>query len=178
MAQVTTIARPYARAVFEIARQAKDFDGWQLQLDSLVALVGAPEMRAAIGNPKFGAEVLARLVFDVVGERLSTQGRNFVQVLAARKRLAVLPEVLAQFIELRRDAERVVEVELVSAVPVDAAQQQRFAKALETKLGRSVQIKNVTDPTLIGGALLRAGDTVIDGSVRGRLERLAVELAK
>lgn len=178
MAQVTTIARPYARAVFEIAREAKDFDGWQQQLDALAGLVAAPEMRAAIGNPKFGAEVLVQLVFDVVGERLSTQGRNLVQVLAARKRLTALPEVLSQFVALRRDAERVIEVELVSAVPVEAAQQQRFAKALEAKLGRSVQIKNVTDPSLIGGALLRAGDTVIDGSVRGRLERLAVELAR
>jgi F-type H+-transporting ATPase subunit delta len=178
MASVSTIARPYARAVFELARDARDHDGWQRQLELLAACAREPAFGMAIANPKLDAARLAEAVIGVAGQGLTDQGRNLVQLLAARKRLGVLPELLEQYKALRREAEKVVEVELVTAVAADAGTQQRFAQALERKLGRAVKLHNQVDAGLLGGALVRAGDTVIDGSIRGRLERLAAELAK
>ena len=178
MAQTTTIARPYAKAVFALAQQARDLDGWQRQLELLAGIAREPQMSQAIGNPKHSGADLARVIVESAGDKLGAGGRNLVALLAERKRLVVLPEVLEQFAALRRDAEKVVEVELVTAVPADAGVQQRFASALEAKLGRGVKLHNRTDAALIGGALVKAGDTVIDGSVRGRLERLAIALAK
>lgn len=178
MAQTTTIARPYAKAVFAIAQQARDLDGWQRQLELLAAFAADPSLRRAIGNPKHAGADLARAIVDSAGDRLDAGGRNLVALLAERKRLAVLPGILEQFAALRRDAERVVEVELVTAVPADAGVQQRFASTLEKKLGRGVKLHNRTDASLIGGAVVKAGDTVIDGSIRGRLAQLAVALAK
>ena len=178
MAQIATIARPYAKAVFALARDARDFDGWQRQLELLAGFAADPTLRKAIGNPKVGGAELGRVLVESAGDKLSAIGRNLVMLLAERKRLAVLPELLAQFVALRRDAEQVVEVEMVTAVPADSATQQRFASALEAKLGRSVKLHNRTDAALIGGALVKAGDMVIDGSVRGRLEQLAIALAK
>jgi F-type H+-transporting ATPase subunit delta len=178
MAQTTTIARPYAKAVFELAREARDFAGWQAQLELLAHIAADPGVRVAIGNPKVETKDIAALVLGVAGDKLSPVGRNLVAMLAERKRLVVMGEVLEQFVALRREAEKTVEVELVTATPADAATQQRFAAALEKKLGRKVELKNRTDAGLIGGALIKAGDLAIDGSVRGRLERLATQLAK
>jgi len=178
MAQISTIARPYAKAVFALARDARDFDGWQRQLELLAGFARDPQLRAAAANPKHSGAEVARVIVEAAGDKLNSVGRNLVALLAERKRLAVMPEILVQFAALRRDEEKVVEVELVTAVPADNAMQQRFAKALEAKLGRSVTLQNRTDATLIGGALVRAGDMVIDGSVRGRLEQLAIALAK
>jgi F-type H+-transporting ATPase subunit delta len=178
MAQTTTIARPYAKAVFAVAQQARDFDRWQRQLELLAGFARDPQLRAAAANPKHSGAEIARLIVDAAGDKLDAVGRNLVALLAERKRLTVLPDILEQYAALRRDAEKVVEVELVTAVPADSGVQQRFAKALEARLGRSVQLHNSTDAALIGGALIKAGDMVIDGSVRGRLAALALELAK
>lgn len=178
MAQTATIARPYAKAAFALAEQSRSFDGWQRQLELLAAFAREPGLRAAMGNPKLATSEIARAVTDAAGDKLDAQGRNLVALLAERKRLGVLPDILEQFVALRREAEKTVEVELVTAVPADAAAQQRFAGALEKKLGRKVQLSNRTDAGLIGGALIKAGDMVIDGSVRGRLEQLAIDLAK
>ena len=178
MAQQSTIARPYAKAVFELAREARDYAGWQAQLELLAHIAADPAVRIAIGNPKVETKAIAELVLGVAGDKLSPVGRNLVAMLAERKRLAVMREVLEQFVALRREAEKTVEVELVTAVATDAATQARFVAALERKLGRKVELKNRTDASLIGGALIKAGDLSIDGSVRGRLERLAIQLAK
>jgi F-type H+-transporting ATPase subunit delta len=178
MAQTSTIARPYAKAVFEVAREARAFDRWQDQLELLAHIAADAGVRVAIGNPKVETKAVAELVLGVAGDKLSPVGKNLVAMLAERKRLAVLPEVLEQFVALRREAEKTVEVELITATPADAATQARFATALERKLGRKVELKHRTDAALIGGALIKAGDLAIDGSVRGRLERLANQLAK
>lgn len=178
MAHASTIARPYAKAVFDVAREARDFAGWQAQLELLARIAADDRVRVVLGDPKVEAKAVAALVLGVAGDQLSPVARNLVAMMAERKRLAVLPEVLVQFIALRRDAEKTVEVELVTATPADAATQARFAAALERKLGRKVELRNRADAALIGGALVKAGDMVIDGSVRGRLERLANQLAK
>ncbi len=108
MAQISTIARPYAKAVFALARDARDFDGWQRQLELLAGFAADPALRAALGNPKFATADLGRVLVESAGDKLAGPGRNLVMLLAERKRLAVLPEILAQFVALRRDEEKVV----------------------------------------------------------------------
>lgn len=171
MAHTSTIARPYARAAFETARDAKDLAGWQAGLEFVAAVVADPAMQVAIASPKATPEALAAVIID--SGKLAPGLQNLVRLLARRKRLGVLPELLQQFVALKREAERKVEVELTSAVALGAAQRSAIQAALEKRLGRSVELKEAVDASLIGGAVVRAGDLVIDASVKGRLVRLA-----
>jgi F-type H+-transporting ATPase subunit delta len=119
---------------------------------------------------------LAALVIDIAGPELDEEGRNFMRTLADNRRLALLPEIATRFDELKSAAEGIIDVTVTSAAPLDDSQQRKLASALERRLGRSVRLQCATDAALIGGAVLRAGDLVIDGSLRGRLERIAYEL--
>jgi F-type H+-transporting ATPase subunit delta len=121
-------------------------------------------------------EELATLVIEIEGQHLDQEGGNFVRTLAENRRLALLPEISARFDELKNEAEGVIDVTVTSAAPLDDSQRGTLAAALERRLRRSVRLQCATDPALIGGAVLRAGDLVIDGSLRGRLERIAYEL--
>jgi F-type H+-transporting ATPase subunit delta len=116
------------------------------------------------------------LVSGLAGPQLDGQGRNFVQTLAENRRLAYLPEISTLFDELKDEAEGVIDVTVTSAAPLDKAQREALAAALQRRLKRQVRLHTETDPSLIGGAVLRAGDLVIDGSVRSRLDRIAYEL--
>jgi F-type H+-transporting ATPase subunit delta len=178
MAHTSTIARPYARAAFETARDAKDLAGWQAQLEFVAAVVADPAMQAAIGSPKASADAISAVITEAGKGRLSAGVQNLVVLLARRKRLAVLPELVQQFVALKREAERKVEVELTSAVALGAGQRSAIQQALEQRLGRTVELKEAVDASLIGGAVVRAGDLVIDASVRGRLERLGDALIR
>lgn len=179
MAENSTLARPYARAVFELARDKGAFDRWSKTLSVLSALSGDKSVQAMLASPKAApavrAEVLAELA-DKAGQKLDQQGRNFVQLLAENRRLGLLPEIAADFERLRAEAENTLEVEIKAAMPVDAAEQKRIADALQQKLGRKITLKYVQDKSLIGGAVIRAGDLVIDGSVREKLSRLTAAL--
>ena len=119
---------------------------------------------------------LAEIVTGVVGAGLDEHSRNFVSLLAANRRLGFLPEIAALFEQMKADVENVVDVEVVSATALSSEQESRYAAALQKKLGRSVRLHTKVDRTLLGGAVLKAGDLVIDGSIKGRLERLAVEM--
>ena len=103
--------------------------------------------------------------------------QNFVRVLAANHRLLLLPEITAHYEAQRAEVENTVDVEVVSAVALDAAQTEKLASALKARLKRTINMHNTVDATLLGGAVIRAGDLVIDGSLKGRLERLGTELA-
>jgi F-type H+-transporting ATPase subunit delta len=129
-----------------------------------------------LGSPSIGGEELAQFVMGVTGAALDEHAQNFFRTLAENHRLGYLPEISTLFDEYKDEAERVVDVTVTSAAPIDAAQQQALGKALERKLKRSVRLHCDTDSTLIGGAVLRAGDTVIDGSLLSRLKRIAFEL--
>ncbi len=133
-------------------------------------------MKALLGNPHVTPEELAQLVSSIAGAKLGEHGANFVRTLAANRRLAFLPEIAALFDELKDAAEGVADVTVTSAAPLDDAQREKLAAALEKRLKRKVRLHCDIDPGLIGGAVVRAGDLVIDGSVSARLERIAYEL--
>ncbi|HEY3645909.1 MAG TPA: F0F1 ATP synthase subunit delta [Gammaproteobacteria bacterium] len=179
MAENLTLARPYARAVFELANEKRAFDGWSKTLAVLAALGADAGVQAMFASPKAAPAVRAEVLGELAakaGAKLDQQGRNFLQLLAENRRLTLLPEIAADFERLRAEAENTLDVELIAAMPVGAAEQKLISEALQKKLGRKITLKYVGDKTLIGGAVLRAGDLVIDGSVRERLSRLTAEL--
>ena len=175
MADKSTIARPYAKATFEVAGPAR-LGPWSEALRAAAGAVTDPRVAALLGNPRIRPGELADLVIDVAGAGLDEDGRNFIRTLADNHRLDCLPEIAALFEQLRSEAEGTVDVAVTSAVPLTEAQQRELATALERRLKRTVHLQCVTDPGLIGGAVLRAGDLVIDGSLRAKLQRIAYAL--
>lgn len=178
MQEKATIARPYARAAFEQARAEGKLKEWSAALQLLAAVVAEPAMRRLIGNPKLGEDRLFALLVEICGSVLPPSGRNFVQVLVRAGRLEVAPEIHAQFEQKRAAAEGVAGVEVVSAYELDAAQKQRIIEIMKKRLGREIRITATVDQSIIGGAVIRAGDSVIDASLRGRLRQLGNEFAK
>lgn len=177
MADKSTIARPYAKAAFEEARDRGRLGPWSQALRTAAAVISDSRVEKLLGNPRVTPGELAALVIEIAGPELDEQGRNFVRTIADNRRLALLPEISALFDELKGEAEGVVDVTVTSAAPLDDSARGKLATALERRLGRSVRLQCATNPALIGGAVLRAGDLVIDGSLRGQLERIAYALA-
>ncbi len=178
MSENNTVARPYAQAIFELARDRNSCIQWSQNLEFLALLVWDPQIRELLDNPRLTERQLSELLLHICAERLDEYGKNFVLLLVKKRRLAVLPEIAELYEDMRRDAEGVVRGELVSAFEVSPEQQQQIAAALKTRLGRDVELECVIDETLIGGAVVRVGDLVIDGSAQGRLNRLANVLSR
>ena len=178
MAERATIARPYAKAAFEYARDTQAFAEWSQGFAVAAQVVADPRIEELVKNPELTAADHASLVNDVADERLNPGIKNFVRVLAENHRMLLLPEIAAHFEFLRSQAENTVDVEVVSAVPLDAAQTEKLTQALDKRLKARVRMKNSVDAGLLGGAVIRAGDLVIDGSLKGRLERLRTELTE
>jgi F-type H+-transporting ATPase subunit delta len=176
MAERATIARPYAKAAFEYARDQKAIERWSHGLGIAAAVVADPRVAALSKNPQMTIADLVSLVTEIEGPKPDPALRNFVHVLAENHRLLLLPEIAAHFEQLRSAVENTVDVEVVSAVPLDAAQADKLKQALSTRLKRQVRMRTAVDSALLGGAVVRAGDLVIDGSLKGRLERLATDL--
>jgi F-type H+-transporting ATPase subunit delta len=176
VAERATIARPYAKAAFEYARDANAFAQWSQGLKGAAEIVTDPRVAPLTKSPQWTAADVVALITDVAGAKLDAGMQNFVRVLAENHRLQLLPEIAAHYETLRSAVENVVDVEVVSAVPLDAAQTEKLTQALGTRFKRKVRMQNSVDSTLVGGAVVRAGDLVIDGSLKGRLERLATEL--
>src|SRR5580698_4539261 len=176
MADKTTIARPYAKAAFAEARGDSMLDAWSGALHTAAAVVGDPRVHSLLGDPHVTPEQLSKLVLDIAGAGLGAHGRNFVQLLAEAGRLNCLTQIAALFDTYKDDAEGIADVTVTSATPLDERQQQSLTAALSRRLKREVRLHCTTDPELLGGAVVRSGDLVIDGSVRGRLERIANEL--
>lgn len=176
MADKITIARPYARAAFEEARDANSLEAWSQALQSAAEVVNDPRVATLLGNPHVLPEQLAQLVTGISGDKVGEHGANFVSTLAANGRLAYLPEIATLFDTFKDEAQGMADVTVTSATTLDAAQQAKLAAALEKRLKRKVRLHCETDPALIGGAVLRSGDLVIDGSLATRLERIAYEL--
>jgi F-type H+-transporting ATPase subunit delta len=176
MADRSTIARPYARAAFDEARADKRLGPWFDALNIGAAVVQDARVQNLLGDPHVTPAQLAQLVIDIAGPSLEQHGKNFVQTLADNRRLGYLPEIAAIFAELKDAEEGIVDVTVTSAAPLDQTQQLTLSEALARKLKRQVRLHCETDKTLIGGAVLRAGDLVIDGSLRTRLDRIATEL--
>jgi F-type H+-transporting ATPase subunit delta len=174
MSERLTIARPYAKAIFALARETKTLDAKATGLALAAQVVADPQVHGYLGNPRVTPRQLADLVNDVAG--LDEHGRNFVSLLAQNRRLGFLPEIAALFAQMKAEVENAVDVEVVAATALSKEQEGRYAAALQKKLGRQVRLHTKIDPSLLGGAVLKAGDLVIDGSIKGRLERLATEL--
>lgn len=181
MAEKATIARPYARAAFEHAREAGNLAGWSKLLAVGAEVASDPRVEPLFGNPAVGSERLVELVSGVAGAgglEVDAGGRNFLRVLADNHRLAVLPEIAAQYEVLRAEAESTVDVEVVTASALTPDQRDRLGQALAQRFRRRVRLREAVDESLIGGALIRAGDLVIDGTLKGRLERLEQQMSQ
>ena len=176
MAERATIARPYAKAAFQYAQDAKAFADWSQGLKAAADIVADPRVAALTKSPQTNQDDLVSIISDLAGTQLKPGMQNFVRVLAENHRLLLLPEIAAHYEELRSDAENTIDVEVVSAVALDSTQADKLSQALSTRLKRKVRMQNSVDATLLGGAVVRAGDLVIDGSLKGRLQRLATEL--
>lgn len=178
MSEITTAARPYARAVFETAQQKGDLGAWSKQLAFMAAVAHNAEMRAVLDSPRLTKEQRADLFNQVCKGQVSEGGKNLVRLLAENDRLAALPEIAALYELHRAEAEGSVEALVTSAFALTDAQQAALSASLKKRLGRDVRLVCETDEALLGGAVIRVGDMVIDGSIRGRLERIATSLSR
>jgi F-type H+-transporting ATPase subunit delta len=175
MAEQATIARPYARAAFEAASAAGALPQWDQVLARASACVADPRVAALIGNPRVNTADLLQMIAEVAGAA-DIHERNFLELLTANRRLALLPAIAAQYRAMRADAENTLDVTVTSAMPLTPEQSAKLSAALATRLKRQIRLSTEVDAGLIGGAIVRAGDFVTDGSLRGRLERLAIGL--
>ena len=176
MADRATIARPYARAAFAHAQATKELTSWSKLLGAAATAAQDPRVARLIGNPHVTGDELVELLGGMSKHAAGEGGKNFLRALAANRRLALLPEIAAQFERLRADVEGLVDVLVIAAREIAAPQQKRLEAALAKRLGRDVRMHTRIDESLIGGAIVRAGDLVIDGSLKGRLERLGTAL--
>jgi F-type H+-transporting ATPase subunit delta len=173
MAELSTLARPYAKAAFEYAREKDALAAWSEQLATAAAVSAAEGMDAVLDNPSLTDAQQAATLNEVCGDATGAEVKNFVSILSDNKRLSLLAEISAQFELFKANLEKSVDVEVVSAFDLDEATVNKLAEVLGKKLEREVRVSTSTDAGLLGGVLIRAGDLVIDGSVRGRLNKLA-----
>lgn len=173
MAELSTLARPYAKAAFSYAQQASDLDRWSAALATAAAVSQSEKVRELLDNPQLTSDERADKFLSVCSDDLSDSGKNFIRLLAENHRLTLLPEISALFEELKARAEATLDVDVISARPLSDAQAQQLTQSLTVKFEREVHLHSSVDESLLGGAIVRAGDTVIDGTVRGRLAKLA-----
>ena len=178
MAEYTTSARPYARAVFALATQTSSVDSWGEALALLAAVASDAGMQELLDKPQLSKEQKGELMLKVVSDKLNQQQQNLVRLMAENGRLRALVEVAHQFEIYRAEAEGKVEAEVISAFALTSEQEKAITKMLKSKLGRDVSITTSTDESLIGGVIIKAGDTIIDGSMKSQLESLAISLSR
>src|SRR5579864_5895142 len=176
MAENVTIARPYAEAVFGLADKANALAAWSKTLAAMAAVAGDPQMRACMGDPKLGPDRLYALFVSLAGKDLGSEQQNFVRVLRANERLALLPEIHRLFEELKNEREGVAEARIESACPLEPAQLAALVERLQARFKRRIEAQVSVDKALIGGARITVGDEVIDGTVRGKLVDMTVAL--
>lgn len=177
MAEAATIARPYAKAAFMAARDARALEDWSLALQAASGLAANARVADQLSDPKFTAERIVAFFAGLGGGGIDAKWQNFVRLLIENKRLEVLPEIAGQYEVLKHQYENEVEVEVTSATAMNAEQQAKLAASLKARFKREVRMSTQVDASLLGGAIIRAGDQIIDGSIKGRLERLASELS-
>jgi len=176
MAEPLTIARPYAEAAFELARQKGALPVWAQMLRLVSEVESDPQMQLALDNPKLSAGDKEALFLSICGERLDGEGRNFVRVLIEAGRISLLPEIRTLFESLKDEAEGVARAQIASAFPVDETELAALKAMLEKRFGKKIEATVAVVPELIGGARITVGDTVIDASVQGELHAMANHL--
>ncbi|MBA2653608.1 MAG: F0F1 ATP synthase subunit delta [Gammaproteobacteria bacterium] len=177
MSEITTVARPYAKAIFESACEKHSLKEWSDTLKRLAFIASSKEMQPVLTSPLVPKEELASIFIDLGGESINEDSKNLINLLAEGKRLNLLPAIAKLFEDCVADLEKRIEVKVVSAYSIDPPRLQRLKQALENYLNRQVAIRFVVDNTLIGGAIIYAGDEVIDGSLRSKLNRLFERLS-
>ena len=176
MAELITVARPYAKAAFQFADENGALAEWSDMLAFAAAVSTDEAVSSFLNNPKITSAQKAEAFGDLCKDKLNAQGKNFVAMLAQNKRLAALPEIATLFEALKSQKEQSVDVEITSAFALSDEQGNKLAAALKQKLGREVNVTTAEDKALLGGVIIRAGDMVIDGSVRGKLAKRAEKL--
>jgi F-type H+-transporting ATPase subunit delta len=176
MEERATLARPYALAVFKLAKERDQLELWSEMLVFLSAVAADATMKGVIADPRLKRGQVAELFIDIGGGRLSDRGQNFVRVLAESGRLGLLPEILALYEEERARAEQRQRIEIVSAYALSPKFKGLIGQAMQQRLGLAVDLGTRIDRDLIGGVVIRAGDLVIDASLRGRLQGLGAAL--
>ncbi|MBR9789261.1 MAG: F0F1 ATP synthase subunit delta [Vibrionaceae bacterium] len=172
MSDLTTIARPYAKAAFDFAVEKGQLDQWG-QMLSFAAEVAKNEQISELLTSSFSAEKMAEIFVAVCGDQVDAHGQNLLKVMAENGRLTTLPDVCEQFFILKKEHEKEVDVEVISASELSDEQLANIGSKLEARLERKVKLNCSVDETLLGGVIIRAGDLVIDDSARGRLNRLS-----
>ncbi len=173
MAERVTIARPYARAAFEQAKEDDALAQWSRLLSDAASVISVPDAASAVADPRIDTGEVAAVVIAACNDSGGEHGANFIRLLAEQHRLDLLPEIAGLFAAYRAEEERIVDVDVQSAFALDEDEQSRLAEGLRKRLGREVRLHCAVDEDLIGGVVVRAGDLVIDGSVRDRLVKLA-----
>ena len=172
-----TLARPYAKAAFELAKSQGDLNGWDGLLKTAGEIVADDTVSSLLGNPLVARSAVISLITDALGDSAGESFGGFLAVLGDNDRLALLPEISELFGDLRQEAEKRLQVRVVSAVELSEEQASRMKAALAKRLDRSIELESVVDASVLGGAVIYAGDQVIDGSLKGRLEKLQAGLA-
>ena len=176
MAESVTIARPYAQAVFRLAKEGRSLAAWSDRLSRLAVIAADPEMGNVIGNPKFSARQIADLFMALSGEPGNHELASFIALLAENGRFDVLAEISAIFESLKSEDEGVREALITSAFPIDEGQLAALLRQLEAHFGGRLQGRVEVDPALIGGVRVAVGDRIFDASVRGKLDAMAAVL--
>lgn len=178
MAELATIARPYANAVFDLAKNERTLDSWSRMLAVIDSTTTDATVRMLLDSPDMPANAKAFRLAEVCGDELDDRGKKFLQALADNDRLTLIGDIREIFEELRAEEEKSLDVEVISAFDVSPEQSERLKVALGAKFEKDITIETRVDKRLIGGAIIRAGDVVIDGSVRGKLTKLAETLVQ
>lgn len=176
MAELTTVARPYAKAAFQFADENGALAEWSAMLKFLAAVTQQDTVAQFIDNPKITSTRKAEGFLALCADKLNPAGTNFVSLLAQNKRLSALSEISVLFEVMKSEKERSVDALITSAFPLTSEQTSKLADSLTKKLGREVNVTTAIDNTILGGVVIKAGDLVIDGSVRGKLAKLAETL--
>jgi len=175
MAEKRTIARPYAKAIFELAKQEHRFDKWSDMLDLLRLIVEDKQVKKLLRDPTLGPKTIAEFFLSVIkstGKSLDEQGKNLLYALTLRKRLTLLPEIKFLYESFQDEALRILKVNCTTTIPLSKEEQQQYVEILSKRFERKIKMSCDVDPNLIGGFQLKAGDTVIDGSIHGQLMQL------
>jgi len=176
MAELATIARPYAEAAFEIARDAQALPAWSDMLHFAATIVGDPRVAAALDNPRLDAAAREALLLSIGGDRFFDEARNFIRVLVEAERVTLLPQIAAMFDTLKNDAEATAKATIESAFELTDAQVAELRGALEKRFGKKIEATVTINPQLIGGARVTVGDAVLDGSVQAKLAAMRAQL--
>jgi F-type H+-transporting ATPase subunit delta len=175
MSELTTIARPYARAAFDYALEQNRIEDWQSMLVFATEVVKNPSIVELLKS-SLSADKVTEIFIQICAEQLDSNGQNLIKVMAENNRLNTLPEVSKMFSELKAEHDKEIEVSVLSAVELDAKQQTSLSASLEKRLARKVKLNCRVDESVVGGLLIKAGDMVIDSTIRGKLDRLTTAL--